>query len=186
MKPKKCRVCKSTFEQSRPMQVCCSPICAIEYAKKSRAKIEKQKSALESRKRRIALESLKTRSDILREAQQAFNAYIRARDRIAGHPCISSGRQLDWSGNNVDAGHYRSTGSAPHLRFDERNCHAQSKHDNRYLAGNAVEYRRGLIQRIGINAVEQIESDNTPRKWSKSDLIAIRDTYKAKLRELKR
>ena len=93
---------------------------------------------------------------------------------------------MDWTGNNVDAGHYRSVGSAPHLRFDERNCHAQSKHDNRYLAGNAVEYRKGLIQRIGLKAVEELEADNTPRKWSREELVQIRDKYRAKLKELKK
>lgn len=101
-------------------------------------------------------EALKTRGDHIREAQQAFNEFIRARDQAAGHQCISSGKPLDWSGNAVDAGHYRSVGSAPHLRFDERNCHAQSKQDNRFLSGNAVDYRIGLIARIGQEAVDAL------------------------------
>ncbi len=84
---------------------------------------------------KVRKEALKSRGDHMREAQQAFNEFIRARDQAAGHHCISSGKPLDWSGNAVDAGHYRSVGSAPHLRFDERNCHAQSKQDNRFLLG---------------------------------------------------
>lgn len=167
------------------MQVCCSPACAIEFAKSSREKQEKQNSRNAARKHRIALESIKTRSDILREAQQAFNAYIRARDKAAGYMCISSGRPLDWTGNQVDAGHYRSVGSAPHLRFDERNCHAQSKRDNRYLSGNAVDYRIGLIARIGIEAVEALESDNQTRKYSRDELIHIRDLYRKKTRDIR-
>lgn len=135
---------------------------------------------------RAARQALKTRGDILKEAQAAFNLFIRERDRAEGHPCISSGRPLNWSGNAVDAGHYRSTGAAPHLRFDEMNCHAQSKHDNRYLSGNAVDYRINLIKRIGLEEVERIEADNTPRHRSKQDLTEIRDKYKAKARALKK
>lgn len=130
-------------------------------------------------------ESIKTRAQLMREAQQAFNKFIRLRDQIAGHVCISSGQPLDWSGNNVDAGHYRSTGSAPHLRFDERNCHAQSKKDNRYLSGNAVDYRIGLIARIGLESVELLEADQTPRKYTIEELKEIISTYRAKTKELK-
>lgn len=72
------------------------------------------------------------------------------------------------------------------MRFDERNCHAQSKHDNQYLAGNAVDYRIGLVARIGVDAVEALEADNTPHKWTREELIAIRDEYRAKLRALKK
>ena len=122
----------------------------------------------------------------MRECQQAFNEFIRWRDRLAGHRCISSGRPLDWSGNAVDAGHYRSTGSSPHLRFDERNCHAQSKMDNRFLSGNAVDYRIGLIERIGLEAVESLESDQAPRKYTLEDLKRIKAEYREKARALKK
>ena len=89
-------------------------------------------------------------------------------------------------GGAYDCGHYRSTGSAPHLRFDERNAHAQRKVCNRWGAGRAVDYRIGLVARIGLEAVEALESDNAPRKWTREELIAIRDTYKQKLKELKK
>lgn len=131
-------------------------------------------------------EKLKTRSDYMKEAQRAFNTYIRLRDRAAGHPCISSGRALGWAANEVDAGHYRSTGAAPHLRFDEDNCHAQTKQDNRFLAGNAIDYRVGLIARIGLERVEALESNNTPAKWTAEELKQIKATYTAKARELKK
>ena len=170
------------------MKVCGAP-CAIKYAIDKRDKKRAQAERIAQREDRkvvkLKLESFKTRSDWVKEAQTAFNAYIRMRDQVAGHPCISSGRQLDWTGNAVDAGHYRSTGSAPHLRFDERNCHAQSKHDNRYLSGNAVDYRLGLIARIGLKAVEELEADQEPRKYSIDELKQIVATYKLKLKELK-
>ena len=128
-------------------------------------------------------ERMKTKGQWVIEAQAAFNAYIRLRDQ--GKPCICCGRPTAGDPNSVDAGHYRSRGSAPHLRFDERNTHSQLKRCNRYhfdIAG----YRSGLIERIGLDKVQALEADQTPRKYTADELKAIRDEYRAKARELKR
>jgi hypothetical protein len=188
MRPKRCRAagCGASFTPTRSFQKWCSPDCAVVLARQAQ---EKQRKSIAQRNRReikVRKEKLKTRGDHLREAQQAFNEYIRWRDQLAGHLCISSGKPLDWSGNAVDAGHYRSVGSAPHLRFDERNCHAQSKQDNRFLSGNAVDYRIGLIARIGQAAVDELESDQSVKKYTVDDLKEIKALYRAKTRELKR
>lgn len=176
-KAKPCEVCERLFVPDRMGQVVCRPACAM---KKVRQEKVEERAKIKTRK-----QAVKTIPVLIREAQVAFNAYIRERDRLAGHACISSGRPLDWSGNAVDAGHYRSTGAAPHLRFNEDNCHAQSKQENRFLAGNAIDYRVGLIARIGLARVEALESDNAVKKWTREELIAIRDTYKSKLKEMK-
>ncbi len=189
-KPKKCRApgCGQRFKPTMSTQKVCSVACAIAISKDSKlqkvaAKAITKQARQDLQERR---EKLKTKGEHLREAQTVFNAYIRERDRLAGYACISSGRPLDWNGNAVDAGHYRSTGAAPHLRFDENNCHAQSKHDNRYLSGNVAEYRLGLIQRIGLAAVEALEADQAPRRYTIEDLQAIKALYRQKLRDLKR
>ena len=186
-KPKKCRVatCRASFVPSRMGQAVCSPACAIIDGPRHAPKARKALADIERAEIRVRKEELKSRGDHMREAQQAFNAYIRARDQAAGHLCISSGKPLDWSGNAVDAGHYRSVGSAPHLRFDERNCHAQSKQDNRFLSGNAVDYRIGLIARIGPEAVDALETDQSVRKYTVEDIKAIKGEYRAKTRKLK-
>lgn len=179
MKLKTCRQCKAKFAPARPLQAVCGPMCGLERAKKARVTAEKKQD-------RVKRESLKTIPQLIAEAQKEFNAFIRERDRLAGYPCISSGRPLDWSGNSVDAGHYRSTGAASHLRFDEDNVHAQSKHDNQYLAGNAVDYRLNLIKRIGLARVERLEASNEPIKWDRDTLRQIKTIYRAKTRELKK
>ena len=124
------------------------------------------------------------RGDWIKEAQVAFNRYVRLRD--AAKPCICCGRPLEGGaiGGGFDAGHYRSVGSAPHLRFDERNVHGQTKQCNRYGSGRAVDYRIGLIARIGREAVEELEADQKPRKHSIDDLQEIRNTYRAKAKEI--
>lgn len=190
IKPKKCKApgCGQRFKPAMTTQKVCSIACALAMSKDS--KVQKVAAKAITRQARQDLqarrEKLKSKGDHLREAQQAFNAYIRERDRLAGYRCISSGRQLDWNGNAVDAGHYRSTGAAPHLRFDENNCHAQSKHDNRYLSGNVAEYRIGLIERIGLDAVEALERDQSARRYTIGDLQAIKALYRQKLKDLRR
>lgn len=177
LKPRPCSHCGSNFLPARPLQRVCSAICA---ARSVKAKKVEERAKIVTRK--VALKRI---PELIAEAQRAFNAFIRERDRLAGHTCISSGRPLDWSGNAVDAGHYRSVGAASHLRFNEDNCHAQSKHDNQWLSGNAVDYRINLIKRIGLARVEALEADNMPCKWERDKLIAIRATYIQKLKAIK-
>jgi hypothetical protein len=179
-KAKPCEVCHNLFVPDRMGQVVCRPACAMK-------KVRKEKVA-ERAKVRTRKEAIKTIPELIKEAQHAFNAYVRARD--AGQPCICCGRTQEagygTAPHGWDCGHYRSTGSASHLRFNEDNAHRQLVICNRYGAGRAVDYRRGLIHRIGLERVEALEADNTPHKWTREELIAIRDTYRAKLKEMRK
>ena len=185
---KKCRVCRKPFEPRPPRALVCSEDCAGAFAVSKRLKeerrAEKAAQALERKDTKARKERLKTRRAWEREAQASFNAFIRARD--AGQPCICCGLPLSAGdvGGHYDCGHYRSVGSAPHLRFNEDNAHAQRKQCNRWGAGRAVDYRLGLIERIGLARVEALEADQAPRKYTADELRAIRDLYRAKLREL--
>lgn len=187
-KPKTCKnpACKTKFVPQRLGQAVCNYACGLAIKDVNQEKARKALVDVGRKEVKAQKEKLKSRGEHMRETQIAFNAYIRLRDQLAGHACISSGKPLDWSGNQTDAGHYRSVGSAPHLRFDERNCHAQSKQDNRFLSGNAVDYRIGLIARIGQEAVDALEADQSVRKYTIDDLKAIKAHYRALVRELKR
>lgn len=187
----RCKHCKGHLTPERPSQIvhleCVEAWTLAQAAKREREEAKRARAAakverVEIRKRK---EAIKTVPDLIKDADRAFAAFIRERDRQAGHACISSGRPLDWSGNAVDAGHYRSRGAASHLRYHEDNCHAQSKHDNQYKAGNVVDYRIGLIARIGLARVEVLETDNTSHKWERDELKEKTATYRRKLRELK-
>lgn len=172
-KPRPCAHCGKLYTPARPLQNVCSARCGtgLIRARKAQAKAEKKVN-------------LRERKDRMAEAQEAFNRYIRLRD--AGKSCICCGLPLgDGSiDGGYDAGHYRSVGSAPHLRFDERNVHAQRKLCNRYGAGRAADYRRGLIERIGLAEVEALEADQDPRKWTLDELREIKRTYSAKARAI--
>lgn len=189
-KSRKCRnpACLKMFKPYKALQSACCFECEVAAgiiaAEKSKAKREKAERIAVAASTKILRLKLKTRSQWMKEAQIAFNAYIRERDKC--QPCICCGKPLGSQqiGGGFDAGHYRSIGSAPHLRFDERNVHGQQKQCNRYGAGRAVDYRIGLIARIGIDAVDSLEADNEPRKYSIEDLKQIIATYRQKIREL--
>ena len=115
------------------------------------------------------------------KAQTAFNKYVRLRDYAL--PCISCGRHHQ---GQYHGGHYRSVGAAPHLRFNEDNCAKQCSPCNNHKSGNAVEYRINLIKKIGVERVEALESDNTPRQYRIEDYKAIRTKYNLKSKALER
>lgn len=183
-----CPHCRAKLENGQRIHpACIDGYAEAQQAKKERADAKAARMAAKAERASIKArkEALKTTPDYIKEAQHAFNAYIRARD--AGKPCICCGQPLGTGevGGAFDCGHYRSTGSASHLRFDERNAHAQRKVCNRWGAGRAVDYRIGLVARIGLEAVEALECSNAPHKWTRDELIAIRDTYRAKAKEMK-
>ena len=155
------------------MHKCCSPECAQEFVRRDREKKDRKET-------RTKLTALKTRSEWLKEAQVEFNRYIRERDRDL--PCISCGR---FHGGSYDAGHYRSVGAAPHLRFNEDNCWRQCVPCNQHKAGNAIEYRIRLVERIGVERVEALERNNEIRKWTIDDAKRIKAEYRDKLKALK-
>lgn len=173
-RPKKCKWCGGLFVPARTFQTWCGPDCAVHIAKASR---QKEKRA-ELKQKRAAL---KTRADWLREAQTSFNAWIRERDH--DRPCISCGRHHD---GQYHAGHYRSVGACPALRFNPANVHKQCRPCNEMLSGNIVKYRIGLIKKIGVNLVEWLEQDHQPNKYAIDEIIEIKRRYSKLARELKK
>lgn len=182
---KVCKTCRTRFYPEPPGAIVCSDTCAESFAVSKRGKAKKIAAIKDKRETRQKLDDMRSKPQLVALAQKAFNGFIRARD--VGKPCICCGRTKDSSaiGGSWDAGHFRSRGSAPHLRFDERNVHAQLKYCNRYQAGNMVGYRLGLIERIGLLALEELEADQTPRKYTLDELKAIRTEYQAKTKALK-
>ena len=179
-----CKVCKERFEPRQSFQTWCSPEHGAQIARMvldKRAKAEKVK---EKRADRVKLDAMRTKPQLVALAQQAFNGFIRVRD--ASKTCISCGEPLQSArtGGAFDCGHYRSVGSAVHMRFVEDNAHGQCKHCNRHLAGNHVAYRMRLIERIGARSVDLIEMDQVLRKYSKEGLLEIGRHYRAETRKM--
>lgn len=186
MKSKRCRVCKEVFAPFNSLQFSCSVPCALEYAKKQREaaqqRAEKRLQAAKRKRNREARVKLKTRSQWLKEAQYACNAYIRERDR--GTSCVSCGT----TDPNIQyaAGHYRSVGACPELRYHPSNIWRQcNRNCNMHKSGSAVEYRIELVKRCGLKMVEWLEGPHQPQKLTIEDAKEIKQYYKEQLKLLK-
>lgn len=178
-KQKRCLICSTEFQPMSSLHVVCSFGCSIKLLDRDK---ERRRLAAERNDRkatRKALDRIKTKSQRMKEAQAAFNRFIRLRD--AGQPCISCGRFHD--GQN-HAGHYRTTKAAPEMRFDERNVNLQCAPCNNHLSGNIVEYRRGLLAKYGQATVDWIEGPHEPKHYTIDDLIEIKREYAKRAREL--
>jgi NinG protein len=177
-KPRKCHnKCGNELPAGNTLRKACSVECALQLVKAVKAKAERKLLAL----RKAAI---KPRQQWMREAQQAFNAYIRERDRDL--PCISCGSFTPMTrGGDYDCGHYRSIGANPELRFHELNANKQCKQCNSHLSGNIVNYRIGLLLKYGAEVVAGIEGPHSPQKYSIDDLKEIKAKYKLALKELK-
>lgn len=182
-KPKTCKnaACATKFVPQRLGQSVCSPKCALAIKDVNQVKARKALAQVKRAEIKVRKEKLKSRADHLKDTQQAFNAWVRARD--ADLPCISCGR--DHQGK-YDAGHYRTVGSNPALRFEPLNCHKQCSPCNTQLSGDIVNYRINLVKKIGAEAVAWIEGPHEAKKYTVEELKAMTAEYRAKTRELKK
>ena len=147
--------------------------CALNLAREKQLK----KYKLETIKLKV---KAKTRGDWMKEAQNAFNAYVRERDSFDG--CISCGKVDE---KQYHAGHYRTRARAGHLAFHPFNNNRQCAPCNNHLSGNIIEYRKGLVDKIGVDNVEWLENEENNYKYTIDDLKEIKQYYKEQLKLLK-
>lgn len=182
-KPKKCRVvtCRALFVPSRMGQAVCGPACAMIDAPRHESKARKALIEIGRKELRAAKVKIKTRAQHMKEAQAAFNAWIRERD--VSLPCVSCGRHHN---GQWHAGHYRTVGGNPELRFEPLNVWRQCAPCNNHKSGDIVNYRLELVRRIGAEKVDWLEGPHEPQRHTIEQLQAIKAKYRAKTRELKR
>ena len=174
---KKCRSCEELFIAMRPFQSVCGPICALRIA---RDKLSKECQKERRAEYKAAKEKLKTRGDYLKECQQAFNAWIRERDYA--EPCISCQRHHT---GQYQAGHYLTVGAHPELRYHPDNCHKQCAPCNNHLSGNIVEYRKGLLAKIGPDRLDWLEGKHEPVKYTIDEIKEMTKHFRAEAKRLK-
>ncbi|OUM27977.1 hypothetical protein B8W70_15370 [Pseudomonas sp. 1239] len=181
-RPKKCKnpACGASFPPRRLGQAVCSPACGLAIATANRDKARKAIDQRERREIKVRKEKLKTRADHLKEAQVVVNQYIRLRD--ADLPCVSCGRFHD---GQWHAGHFRSAGGHPELRFEPLNIWRQCAPCNTHKSGDLVNYRAELVRRIGPEKVEWLEGPHEAKRYTIEDLKAIKAEYRAKIKQLK-
>ena len=182
MKKRRCLHCKEYSLMDEMLKCNAGWFCGIEhmqeYGSKKSAKIKDkaEKQSHSAAKRKLKDED---RSFQLKKTQRIFNTFIRLRD--LSDTCISCGRHHS---GQYHAGHYRSVGANPELRFLPSNCHKQCSACNNHLSGNISNYRINLIGKIGEAAVADLERSHPPKRYTIEDLKEIQSKYKLLIKEL--
>lgn len=182
-RPKKCRnsACGQTFTPQRMGQHVCSPACGLAIKDVNHDKAKKALQQVERQEHKASKERIKSKGDHAKDAQAAFNAWIRLRDHDL--PCVSCGRfhEGQWH-----AGHYKTVGAHPELRFEPLNVHKQCAPCNNHKSGDVVNFRTELLKRMGPGNVEWVEGKHAPKRYTIEDLQAITKHYRALVREMKK
>ena len=146
----------------------------------------------ERRADKVKRDTLKTRSEWLKEAKTSIQRFRRLDELAMGSGCMSCGRSQQevqgtdaWKpGGAWDGGHYMSKGARPELALEPLNiwlqcksCNAgSSKYARKGYTVNA-SFRANLIERIGIEQVEWLEGQHEAKHYSVDDLRAIKKHY---------
>jgi hypothetical protein len=158
----KCKICKIEFVKTRPMQAVCSINCAMQTAgikaAIKRIKAEQQ----DKRETKAKLDAIKPRAKYLAEAQAIANKYARVRDVDEG--CISCDKPATWDGQ-WHGSHFRSVGAASAVRFNLWNIHKACSICNNWKSGNIGEFTPRIIEKIGIDKVEWLKSQNQLKRY---------------------
>ncbi len=180
MKDKICKVCKEKFTPVQFAQAVCGYKCAMVHS----YTLRKQKEQKEWKQEKAVLkEKLKTLSQYEAEAKISFQKWVRLRDK--NQNCISCGIN---DTELFDGGHFKKAEIYSGVIFDPNNCHKQCRKCNRFLGGNELNYRQGLILRYGIeytDAIEKKANETRNYKFTKEELIAKKMQFDILIKEIK-
>ncbi len=175
-KARKCRVCRFLFVKMRPLQAVCGGACAAIDAVTKRMKAERNADREQRAK-------LKPRSQWLREAQAAFNRYVRMRDADLG--CASCDLPATWGGQ-WHASHLRSVGAASAIRFHLWNVAKACSICNNHKSGNLGEYEPRLRARIGNDKVDWLRTQNQRTTYTIEYLERVKRIFSKKANRMEK
>lgn len=184
---RKCKCCGASFVPFG-IQSWCGPECGYKLSQALLAKQKQKAQRVERAVDRKRKQDMKTIPQLKSDLQEVFNLCMRLEDEAAGHGCICCGKfptaaAMAQLGGAWDCCHYRSRGSADHLRYNEDNAWRGLKDCNKW---GHKDYRGGLIDRIGIERVEALESNQTGMKWTREWLLERKEHYAARVLALKK
>ena len=182
-----CRFCKK-YSRVEDMLIInraayCNDSHAYEYSLKKRMKDKAKVERFVKKQRRADY-----LPDQIENTRILFNSFIRILD--AGKPCKSCGKEK--CGSVFHAGHFKSVGSHPELRFDPRNVYAQGRGcnlatENRRRNTQTVskEYEQRLRDEYGNHYVDWICGPHEPKQYTCAELKELRLLVSAETRRLK-
>lgn len=188
---KQCKVCNEP--NPNPLEKTCSYVCRGKWllSQDGEGEIKKALRAAErarKRKERKRKAEAKGIQHWLKETQKVFNAYIRERDKGLG--CISCGTHAHMMGGSglggvIDAGHFKSVGAHPELRFEPKNVHAQCRDCNGFKGGMPKEYAAGIIKRFGQGRLDWLNGKHEAKHYTIEQLADMRKGFRKATRELR-
>lgn len=185
----RCRECKQKYEPrfNSLQPTCNSTSCMASHATKTRLKRQKKevkaKDAIHNaRKKKLRDED---RPWHIKTLQKIFNKFIRLRD--AEYPCISCGRHnppFFPRKGRWDAGHFRSVGGNPELRFEEKNCFKECVFCNTKDSEHLIKYQDNLVRIFGQARVDWLKGPHDAKHYNVPELQDMIKEYRRKNKEL--
>jgi len=182
-KKKNCKACRASYSPARPLQSCCSPLCALEIARQVREKKARQEALADRRVTKEKLSALEPLAKLEKRAETQVNAYVRARDHYKRLGCVSCDKPWDWVGR-WNASHFRSVGAASGLRYHLWNIQSACWVCNQIFSGRIADYEPVLVQRIGQERVDWLKAQNKPVRYSREYLERLRAIFAKKTRRM--
>lgn len=178
MKNKTCGICNKEFPSMWKAKTRDKPQMCRQCALKGSVQIGDLKISNKTFSEPTTNKEYKSIPELLKLATMVFNKWIRNRDISYGWgKCISCGE--DKYHYDLQAGHYMPS-TYSELRFNELNvwieCEKCNCIDDKHLIG----YRKNLIDKIGLEKVEWLESHKiaSDYKWKREELLDIIKKYK--------
>lgn len=185
-KPRPCPICRNSYVPFQPMQAVCSPRCAMKKVRlaKVEERLSEKAERAETKRRK---EAIKPRAKWLAECQAIVNRYVRILALSRGQGCFTCGAMPQQKfGGTYDAGHFRSVGSAPQLRYWIPQIKIQCIPCNRHKGGMALSFRKALVEDHGDEWVDRLESMNHSAKFDVDYLRRFKSVMGKKLRRLEK
>lgn len=182
---RKCRHCQAFSDAvtgfTAPLGFFCSIAHAIEFAREKSKRLAVRKAAAQHRDRkqaqsadnaRIAQRKKElNRPHHLDQLQKLVNQYVvHVRDK--DKPCCTCGTSNP--SIKYDAGHLRTRGACPELRFELTNIHKQcSVNCNQYKSGAVAEHKEYVIKEHGQDALDWLYGPHQSLKEQLPDADSI-------------
>lgn len=175
-KKRRCKHCEAWFLPPKNLMPFCSNMCEMIF-KEREPKVERQKIARKE-KQAFNNQDVKKLTGIAKKLAQHC-----ARLRDFYEPCVSCRKTtaVQW-----DGGHYMGADSYSKVRLNLWNIHKQCSHCNDYNSSNAANYRKHLIEKIGLEKVEWLEDQKGLHRYSAEYLNKYIRIFRKKLRIMKK
>lgn len=179
---KRCKHCKIYFPADGMMTTPAGTFCSFDHAMqfanaKAAEDQAKAKAWQKDFKKRVSTGEFKekTRTEYLDIHQDLVNQWV-LNVRDVGQACCTCG--APYKSMKFDAGHYRSRGACPELRFEITNIHAQCYICNSHNSGMRKEYREFIISKYGKDHLRWLDGPHKKLKEQFPDIESIKAASK--------